>query len=75
MYVYMYVCIGCSTSFALQSSLFHFFGFNMLPQHQMANHFNYSETIDLLNKLTYSNVLQLHNSSTVYNVSNRSSLQ
>lgn len=35
--------------------------FNMLPQYQMANIFNYSEAIDLLNKSTYSNAPQSHN--------------
>lgn len=70
----VYIYSRCSTAFHLQSSLFHFSVFNMLPQRQMANHFNYSEAIDLLNKLTYSNLLQSHNSSLLYNVRNRSSV-
>lgn len=63
---------GCSTSCDLQSSLFHFSVFNMLPQ--MTSHFNYSEAIDLLNKLTYSNLRQSHNSLLPYNVRSGSSV-
>ena len=56
----IYLDSGCSSLFDLQSSLFRLSVFNTLPQHRTANHFNYSEGIDLLNELTYSNLPQSH---------------
>ena len=56
----IYLDSGCSSLFDLQSSLFRLSVFNTLPQHWTANHFNYSEGIDLLNELTYSNLPQSH---------------
>lgn len=59
-----------STGFTVQ--LFSSFDTSWL-QHRMANHFNYSEAIDLLNELTYSSGPQSHNSMLPCNVRSGSS--